>query len=210
MKTIVVGFDDTDPARRALAWAAGLARAFGAKLIVTSVARVLAPPAAARGVGRFDPADPPLARARPARRAGVARGARVRRRVRRRPRRAGRGDLRLAEERGADLVVVGTHEPSLLERVLEVSVSAGVARHALCAVPIVETAKAKLAGLGVEASLVGAVGEPADAIVAIAEEHDAQLIVVGTREPGLLERLLGQSVSGEVQRKAHCDVLVVH
>jgi len=35
-------------------------------------------------------------------------------------------------------------------------------------------------------------------------------IVVGTRNAGLLERLIDQSVSGAVQRRAHCDVLVVH
>ena len=40
--------------------------------------------------------------------------------------------------------------------------------------------------------------------------RNVDLIVVGTREAGLLERLLDPSVSGAVQRKAHCDVLVVH
>src|SRR5207253_2250181 len=46
LKTIVVAFDDTDPARRALERAADLAEAFGAKLVVTSVAPLLV------GVGR--------------------------------------------------------------------------------------------------------------------------------------------------------------
>ena len=34
------------------------------------------------------------------------------------------------------------------------------------------------------------------------------MIVVGTSEPGLISRLLGLSVSENVQRRAHCDVLV--
>ena len=64
--------------------------------------------------------------------------------------------------------------------------------------------------LGLEAELVEAIGDPAEAIVLVAERRDADLIVVGTREPSLIERLLGHSVSEQVQRRAHCDVLIVH
>lgn len=52
-------------------------------------------------------------------------------------------------------------------------------------------------------------GDPADAIVALAVRHKADLIVVGTHERGFLDRLFHGSVSEGVSRHAHCDVLVV-
>lgn len=63
---------------------------------------------------------------------------------------------------------------------------------------------------GIEPELVEAIGDPAQAIAEVAELHEADLIVVGTREPSLVERALGWSVSEKVQRRAHCDVLIVH
>lgn len=63
---------------------------------------------------------------------------------------------------------------------------------------------------GVEPELVEAVGDIAQAIVEAAERHGAGLIVIGTREPSQVERMLGHSVSERVQRMAHCDVLICH
>jgi len=137
MKTIVVGYDETEPSKRALDRAAELAQASGAKLIVTSVAPVLV--SVGRGMGAIDPVDPP-------------------------------------SEHLAEL----------------------------------EHARAHLERKGLDVELVPAVGEPADTIVELADERHADMIVVGTREPNVLERLLGQSVSGSVSRQAHCDVLIVH
>ena len=138
MKTIVVGYDESEPAKRALERAADLAVAFDAKLIVTSVAQLLAGASAARGLGPLDPIDPP-------------------------------------EVHRAEL----------------------------------EHAKAYLAERGIEAEYDVALGDPATEILDLAAARGADLIVVGTREAGLLERLIQPSVSGAVQRRARCDVLIV-
>jgi len=137
MKTIVVGYDETEPAERALDRAAELAQAFGSKVIVTSVAPVMI--SIGRGVGAIDPTDTPA-----------------------------------------------EHREEL------------------------EQARAHLADKGIDVELQAAIGDPADTIVQLAEERNADLIVVGTREASVLERLLGQSVSAAVSRQAHCDVLIVH
>jgi nucleotide-binding universal stress UspA family protein len=136
-QTIVVGFDDTEPARRALERAADLAEAFDAKLVVTSVAPILV--GVARTAGPLDPADTPK-----------------------------------------------EHREQL------------------------QDARTLLEGRGIEADYVPAAGEPAETIVELADERNADLIVVGTHEPGILERLLGQSVSERVAHHAHRDVLIVH
>jgi len=76
--------------------------------------------------------------------------------------------------------------------------------------PELQLAEARLREQGLEPELVEAVGEIAEAIVEVADSRGADLIVVGTREPSEVERLLGHSVSEAVQRMARCDVLIVH
>jgi nucleotide-binding universal stress UspA family protein len=137
MNKIVVGYDDTDAARRALDRAAEIARAFGSQLVVTSVA----------------PVDYFVARSR--------------------------GPITPGETRQE-------HREEL------------------------KVARATLSERGIEAEYVPATGEPADTIVELAESRGADLIVVGTREPNIVQRLLGQSVSESVARHADCDVLIVH
>jgi nucleotide-binding universal stress UspA family protein len=76
--------------------------------------------------------------------------------------------------------------------------------------PELTLARSKLRELGIEAELVEAAGEIAEAIIEVAESRGADLIVLGTRELSHVERMLGHSVSEGVQRRAHCDVLIVH
>ncbi len=136
MKTIIVGYDGTEASERALVRAAEIARAFGSNVVVTSVAHLMT--ATAHGGGSVDPTDPPEEHAALLDKAtaqladhGVSVEAQL-----------GIGDpaeaiVQLAEQRGADLIVVGTREPSFFERVLGQSVSAAVQRHARCDVLIV-------------------------------------------------------------------------
>jgi nucleotide-binding universal stress UspA family protein len=141
MDTILVGYDDTAPARRALHRALAHARAFNATLVVGSVAPLMV--SVGRGMGGIDP--------------------------------------------------VSNEEEH---------------RRQLDAARTVVAADPQSPGVTVE--YVTAVGDPVDMLVELAERHDAQLIVVGTREPSLVARFFGQSVSAGVTRHAHRDVLVVH
>jgi nucleotide-binding universal stress UspA family protein len=137
MNTIVIGYDDTEASQRALARAIELAKAFGAKLLVTSVAPILE--GAGRSAGPLDPTDMP-------------------------------------ERHRAEL----------------------------------EQAQTQATDAGLASQLVLAVGHPAEAIVEVAREHSADLIVVGTRELGFVQRMLGQSTSEAVAHRARCDVMIVH
>ncbi|HEX2346033.1 MAG TPA: universal stress protein [Gaiellaceae bacterium] len=137
MKTIVLGYDDTEPSMRALRRVVELAKAFDAFVVAVSVARALVP--AGHGIGPIDPADPPE-----------------------------------------------LHREEL------------------------HHAKALLDELDIAADYEVGLGDPADLILKAAEKRGADMIVVGTSEPGLISRLLGLSASETVQRRAHCDVLIVH
>lgn len=62
---------------------------------------------------------------------------------------------------------------------------------------------------GIEGRLVELEGNPADAIIGLAEEEQADLIVVGSRGLGAVERFVLGSTSERVVRHASCPVLVV-
>ena len=73
-----------------------------------------------------------------------------------------------------------------------------------------DQARAYLAERWLEAEFVPTSGQPAEAIVALAKERNADLIVVGMRKKGFFERLVEGSVAQDVMRRATCDVLAVH
>ncbi|MCU0565128.1 MAG: universal stress protein [Oculatellaceae cyanobacterium Prado106] len=52
-------------------------------------------------------------------------------------------------------------------------------------------------------------GDPAEEIVRLANIHQAELIVIGSRGLTGMSRILQGSVSGQVVEEAHCSVLVV-
>jgi nucleotide-binding universal stress UspA family protein len=129
VKTILLAYDGTEPSERALVRAAELAKAFDAAVHVTSVAPMLV--GTTRGIGPYDPADPPSehvkqldgARARLADAGVTAKLA------------PAHGDpvdaiLEFANEVDTDLIVLGSHERSLIEHALGMSVSGAVTRKA--------------------------------------------------------------------------------
>jgi nucleotide-binding universal stress UspA family protein len=158
VKTIVVGYDGSDAAERALRRGAELAEAFSARLLVISVGGSIHAPA-------------PIAELAPVPVPGpIAPGATV----------------------PPPQPTTAAPEPEEL------------ARRQL------ERARTALAGRNVDADYIVELGDPAERLLELAEQHDADLIVVGSREHGFLGRLLSPPVDESVARRSERDVLLVH
>ena len=71
---------------------------------------------------------------------------------------------------------------------------------------VLADAEEAAAGQGLTCSSAMSEGDPGDVIVALAEQHNADLLVVGNK--GMHRRLLG-SVPNTVTHRASCSVLVV-
>ena len=136
MKTIVLGYDESPEAGRALDRAAELASALDARVVVASVAPALQP--VGRGAaGPYDPVDSPEHHRELARRAATAlteRGVTA-------EHVSGLGDpgeaiIALADERDAELIVVGMSHHPHVSRFLG-GVGEDVAHHAHCDVLLV-------------------------------------------------------------------------
>ena len=66
-----------------------------------------------------------------------------------------------------------------------------------------------LARAGIAATGLAPVGDPADEILRAAEQFEAELVVMGARSLGTIERLVLGSVSTKVMHESGCDVLIV-
>ena len=73
-----------------------------------------------------------------------------------------------------------------------------------------EQARMTLARRQLEVEYVAEAGPPAERLLEIADQRDADLLVVGSREHGFVERLLARPVDETVARRASRDVLLVH
>jgi nucleotide-binding universal stress UspA family protein len=164
MKTIVVGYDGSDAAERALRRAAEVAEAFSARLIVVSVSGLAYAPAPASAL---EPAAGLVSAAIPG---PVAPG----------------GTVPFPEAAPAP-----PESEELARRQLE-------------------RARTSLANRKLETGYVVELGDAAERLLDVAGECDADLIVVGSREHGFLERLLGRPVDEAVARRSERDVLLVH
>jgi nucleotide-binding universal stress UspA family protein len=68
----------------------------------------------------------------------------------------------------------------------------------------------KLSSDGVSVKTHGCAGEPADALIDVAESTKADLIVVGNRGMGGVKRFVLGSVPNKISHHAPCSVLIVH
>ena len=75
--------------------------------------------------------------------------------------------------------------------------------------PVFAAARERIEAAGLTADYSWAAGEPANAIVGLARELHADVIVLGSHHHGLLSRVLGTDVAAEVKRSVDSDVIVV-
>jgi len=74
--------------------------------------------------------------------------------------------------------------------------------------PVLAEARERIESAGLTGEYAWAAGEPASAIVGVARERRAALIVLGSHHHGLFARVLGPDVATQVKRDAGCDVIV--
>jgi nucleotide-binding universal stress UspA family protein len=130
----------------------------------------------------------------------------------------------VAEAFSAQLVVVSVGDPAHGVHLAPPAVGAPIggagavppgAYHARPAgiaaeVVLLGQARRSLANRRLAIEYIADVGDPAERLLDIANKCNAELIVVGSRERGFLERFFGDAVDEAVARHADRDVLLVH
>jgi nucleotide-binding universal stress UspA family protein len=169
MTEIVVGYDGSAEAERALARAADFAEALSARLVVLSVSEL-------QRLREVPELEVTLAPAGPA----------------------------AAPATMAVPVPAGEAIPPSEFELERSPLPEELARRQL------EEARRALMGRQVDAEYLAEEGELAERLLDVAEHRDAELIVVGSREHGFLERLLHRPAEEAVARRADRDVLLVH
>jgi nucleotide-binding universal stress UspA family protein len=138
MKTILVGYDQTEQSDRALERALELAKALDGKLLITSVAPTMADAGTGRSMGALDPSDTMADHAAEmANAAEKAKAVGISAELVRALGDPAEAIVKAAEVNGADMIVVGARERGWMHRMLDHSVSQDVARNARCDVLIV-------------------------------------------------------------------------
>jgi nucleotide-binding universal stress UspA family protein len=159
LNTIVVGYDASAEAERALMRAAEMARAFNARLVVVNIAVPMHGP-----------------------------------------------DLVFAAERvGVFPLLAATSMPLAPTAALDPMQP----RPEDLSAEYLERAQMLIDPMDVEAEYVIDVGDPAQQLLDVAAHLGADLIVVGSRDRGFLERLLGHPVDEDLARRSENDVLLV-
>jgi nucleotide-binding universal stress UspA family protein len=123
-----------------------------------------------------------------------------------------------AEKLGTKLVVTSVAEPvAVAEDAYVPGDAIGLAAPGIVPLPDrseasreLREARETLKDRKLEVEYYATTGDAAQGIIEVADKHEADLIVVGTREPGFMDRILSGDVSEAVSRRAHRDVLIVH
>ena len=120
----------------------------------------------------------------------------------------------LAKNVGATLDVVSAYEPVSESRLREErrevpSDLAHVVSPKEDVEDILKEAAKKIGGNGVQVETFARQGDPADAILDVAEEQNADLIIVGNKGMTGAKRFLLGSVPNKVSHHAPCSVLIV-
>jgi nucleotide-binding universal stress UspA family protein len=122
--------------------------------------------------------------------------------------------IELARSVGARIELVSAYEPVSDARLREESVVVPKDLHWMInpredVLATLETAADEIRAAGVEVEVFARQGDPADAILDIAEERGSDLIVIGNKGMTGAKRFLLGSVPNKVSHHAPCSVLII-